>query len=91
MSTRCADEGAPKPDPWMLNDLCAELGVAQDRTVMIGDTTHDLGMASSAGAHSVGVSYGAHDGDALAEQASVGLIHSGQELHALLRSLIKTN
>jgi len=91
VSTRCADEGPPKPDPWMLNDLCAELGVAPDRTVMIGDTTHDLAMAASAGAHSIAVSYGAHDADALAQQASVGLIDSGQELHDLLLSLIKTN
>jgi len=91
ISTRCADEGPPKPDPWMLNDLCAELGVAANRTVMIGDTTHDLAMAASAGAHSIAVSYGAHDADSLSEQASIGLINSGKELHDLLISLIKTN
>lgn len=91
ISTRCADEGPPKPDPWMLNDLCAELGVAAERTVMIGDTTHDLGMAASAGAESIAVSYGAHDADALAAQASIGLMHSARELHALLLSLIDPN
>ncbi|ABM51000.1 HAD-hyrolase-like family protein [Burkholderia mallei] len=36
------------------------------RTVMIGDTTHDLQMAASAGAAGVGVAYGAHSADALA-------------------------
>ncbi|KGC52141.1 HAD-hyrolase-like family protein [Burkholderia mallei] len=33
---------------------------------MIGDTTHDLQMAASAGAAGVGVAYGAHSADALA-------------------------
>jgi nitrite reductase/ring-hydroxylating ferredoxin subunit len=36
---------------------------------MIGDTTHDLQMAASAGAAGVGVSYGAHTADALAALA----------------------
>jgi phosphoglycolate phosphatase len=60
-ATRCADEGAPKPDPWMLRDLAATLQVAPDRMVMIGDTTHDVRMAQAAGAASVAVLYGAHD------------------------------
>jgi phosphoglycolate phosphatase len=64
-ATRCADEGAPKPDPWMLLDLCRELGVAPSQTVMIGDTSHDLKMARDAGAHAIGVLYGAHSADEL--------------------------
>jgi phosphoglycolate phosphatase len=59
--SRCADEGIPKPDPWMLNDICRELQIASERTVMIGDTTHDLAMARDAGAHAVAVLYGAHE------------------------------
>ena len=33
-STRTADETASKPDPLMLNELMAELGVAPERTLM---------------------------------------------------------
>ena len=65
VTSRCADEGNPKPHPWMLLDICAELTVAPASTVMIGDTTHDLTMARSAGARSVAVSYGAHPLDQL--------------------------
>jgi phosphoglycolate phosphatase len=65
VTTRCADEGAPKPDPWMLNDIAAELQVAPERMVMIGDTVHDIGMARSAGTRSIAVMYGAHDRDTL--------------------------
>lgn len=62
VATRCADEGEPKPHPWMLNDLFEELAVEPSEAVMVGDTTHDLQMAQSAGCHAVAVSYGAHPG-----------------------------
>ncbi|MBF6631136.1 MAG: HAD-IA family hydrolase [Comamonas sp.] len=60
-SSRTADETAGKPHPLMLQELMAELDVAPERLLMIGDTTHDLLMAQNAGCASVGVAYGAHD------------------------------
>lgn len=59
-SSRTADETAGKPNPLMLQELMAELDVAPERLLMVGDTTHDLQMAVNAGCASVGVSYGAH-------------------------------
>lgn len=59
--SRTADETAGKPDPRMLHELMRELGADPERTLMIGDTTHDLQMARNAGVASVGVSYGAHE------------------------------
>jgi phosphoglycolate phosphatase len=64
-ATRCADETFSKPHPAMLQELTRELGQDLQRTVMIGDTTHDLQMAENAGAVAVAVTYGAHPGDAL--------------------------
>jgi phosphoglycolate phosphatase len=58
--SRTADETAGKPSPIMLQELMREFGVDADRTLMIGDTTHDLQMALNAGCASVGVSYVAH-------------------------------
>jgi phosphoglycolate phosphatase len=49
----------------MLRDLADSLGTEPSRMVMIGDTTHDLEMARSAGATAVAVLYGAHDAHAL--------------------------
>lgn len=60
-ASRTADETAGKPHPLMLQELMAELDVAPQRLLMIGDTTHDLQMAVNAGCASVGVGYGAHD------------------------------
>jgi len=65
-ATRCADECFSKPHPAMLHELMEELMVAPERTLMIGDTTHDLEMARNAGVHAVGVSYGAHPAEGLA-------------------------
>jgi phosphoglycolate phosphatase len=58
--TRTADETRSKPDPQMLVELMGQFGVAPARTLMIGDTTHDLQLAANAGASSIAVSYGAH-------------------------------
>src|SRR6185295_517316 len=57
--TRCADEGHTKPHPGMLQALMQELGARNDRTLMIGDTTHDLEMARAAEVAALGVTYGA--------------------------------
>jgi len=59
-ATRCADETFSKPHPAMLQELTRELGQDIRRTVMIGDTSHDLQMANNAGAAGVAVEYGAH-------------------------------
>ena len=82
--SRTADETAGKPDPRMLHELMREFGTDPERTLMIGDTTHDLQLALNAGCPSVAVSYGAHDiagFEALRPQA---VVHSVAELHAWL-------
>ena len=84
VSTRCADEGAPKPDPWMLRDLGETLQVATERMVMIGDTTHDIGMALAAGAASVAVLYGAHEPQVLRSSGADAVVGSVGELAAWL-------
>jgi phosphoglycolate phosphatase len=70
-ATRCADETFSKPHPAMLHELTRELGQDLSRTVMIGDTTHDLQMAVNAGAASIAVTYGAHPASAFEAFAPV--------------------
>lgn len=40
----------PKPQPGMINGFCAHLGLQPDQVMMVGDSTHDLGMGRAAGA-----------------------------------------
>jgi phosphoglycolate phosphatase len=80
-ASRTADETAGKPDARMLHELMAEMGVSPERTLMVGDTTHDLQMAINAGCAAVGVSYGAHDTSALAALNPLFVAHSAAELH----------
>jgi phosphoglycolate phosphatase len=60
-ASRCADETNPKPHPAMLLELMDQLNASKENTLMIGDTSHDLQMARSAGVNALAVTYGAHD------------------------------
>ena len=83
-ASRTADQTAGKPDPLMLRELMAEFDVPAERTLMIGDTTHDLQMALNAGCHSVGVSYGAHDYAVFDALSPLYVAHSVTQLQGWL-------
>ncbi len=80
-ASRTADKTAGKPHPQMLNELMAELGTQPGRTLMVGDTTHDLQMALNASCPSLGVSYGAHEPSAFAALKPLHIAHSVQDMH----------
>ena len=58
--TRCSDETASKPDPLMLHQIMQHTQAANERSLMVGDSTHDLQMAMNAQISSIAVSCGAH-------------------------------
>lgn len=84
-ATRCGDESASKPHPDMLTDLMAILGTEPEKTLMIGDTTHDLQMAVNAGVASVAVAYGAHPREQLAALQPLACMDQPQQLWHWLR------
>lgn len=84
-ASRTADETASKPHPQMLLELMDELDVPPERTLMIGDTTHDLLMAQQAGCDAVAVTYGAHPHDDLRALQPRFVAHTVAELHGWLR------
>lgn len=88
LTTRTADEGEPKPHPWMLRDIGEETGVEPHRMVMVGDTTHDLDMARAAGAHAVAVTYGAHPVDRLEQAQPTALVHDVRGLEQVLMAML---
>lgn len=79
-ATRCADESKSKPHPEMLNWLIETLEVKPERTLMIGDTTHDMDMARSAGVARLAVAHGAHPVDDLLQSEPLACVRDCAEL-----------
>lgn len=84
-ATRCADECNSKPAPDMILEIMAELDAEPGRTLMVGDTTHDLQMARNAGVGALAVGYGAHSREALLAERPLGLFDDLSQLRAWLR------
>jgi len=57
-ASRCADEAPSKPHPQMLLELMQLFDAPPDRTLMIGDSEHDLLMARNAGTPAVALNHG---------------------------------
>lgn len=85
-ATRTADQTHSKPHPAMVLELVEELGADPRRTLVIGDTSHDLLMAASAKVASLGVTYGAHEAEDLLPHAPLALMSSFREVHAWLKA-----
>jgi len=83
-ATRCGDETHSKPHPAMLLELMDELALKRNELLMIGDTSHDLGMAKNAGVDAVAVAYGAHPSETLAALGPRACVASVVELQQWL-------
>lgn len=83
-ATRCVDECPSKPHPQMLHELMEEFAVPPERTLMIGDTTHDLKMAQNAGVAALAVAYGAHPRAELVAEQPLYCAGSVAEMQAWL-------
>lgn len=64
--SRTPEECRPKPDPQMVDELVLAARVEKSRTVLVGDTTHDLTMGQKAGVSVVALAHGAHAAEDLA-------------------------
>ncbi len=64
-TTICADESNCKPDPHMLEEVLARLGVENKKALMVGDTEFDLEMAQNAKVDSIAVCCGVHERERL--------------------------
>jgi phosphoglycolate phosphatase len=83
-STHCADDGPGKPHPAMLLEAMKALGAAPERTIMVGDTAHDMRMAKAAKVYAQGVSWGFHTAE---EVQAGGADHIADDFAALDRQL----
>ncbi|MDC0931474.1 HAD-IIIA family hydrolase [Methylophilaceae bacterium] len=63
--TKTSDDCFSKPHPQMCNEILNELIIEPEKSIVIGDSIHDLQMAKNAGIPSLAVTYGAHKQDSL--------------------------
>jgi HAD superfamily hydrolase (TIGR01549 family) len=76
----------PKPDPEGMKVALERLGCASsvDSAVYIGDTTHDMQAARSAGVRGIGVLWGAATPERLRAESPVALCRTPADLRTLL-------
>lgn len=86
LSAHCASDGPGKPDPSMLLAAVYGNGATLDRTVMIGDTSHDMLMAANAKVTGQGVGWGFHT---VEEQLAAGAIHVANDFTDLQAALVR--
>jgi phosphoglycolate phosphatase len=83
--TRCSDETASKPDPLMLHEIIRHTHIANNRSLMVGDSIHDLQMAMNAQISSIAVSCGAHPQHLLQQYSPLMCLQHPAELLDIIR------
>lgn len=86
VTLQTADGHPSKPHPAMLQAAMAEAGAAPHRTLMVGDTTYDIGMARDAGARAIGVAWGYHPAEELIAAGAHRILDDSRDLAAELRA-----
>jgi len=86
ISLQTADRHPSKPHPSMIHQAMADAGAAPETTVMIGDTSFDIGMGIAAGCTTVGVAWGYHDPAELFEEGAHFVADRPDQLPAILRT-----
>jgi phosphoglycolate phosphatase len=79
----------PKPDPQLALHVLDRLGAVADRTLVVGDTTHDLLMARGAGLRAIAVTYGAQDEATLLTESPAFVAHDFDQVVSLVRQLAR--
>lgn len=83
--SRTPEECRPKPDPQMVDEIVFEARAEKVRTLVVGDTTHDLAMGLNAGVQVAGLCHGAH---AQAELAKLEPMVLCEDIAALRSALL---
>ncbi|HEV7371894.1 HAD-IA family hydrolase [Arenibaculum sp.] len=89
VTLQTADDCAGKPDPDMVLRAMSETGAGAGDTVVIGDTTYDMGMARSAAVGAVGVAWGYHEPEELAAAGAQAICRTCGEVPGAVRRLLQ--
>lgn len=84
VTVQTADDGAGKPAPDLVLNALRETGARRERTVVIGDTVFDMGMARNADVRGIGVGWGYHPAAALRHAGAEEILERFDQLPPLL-------
>jgi phosphoglycolate phosphatase len=87
VSLQTAERHPSKPSPQMVLAAMADCGASAQDTVVVGDTTFDMGMAVAAGATAIGVGWGYHDADELIAAGARAVAQTPDEVAVLAREI----
>jgi phosphoglycolate phosphatase len=73
VSLQTSDRHPSKPHPSMALQAMADAGAAPESTIVIGDTSFDMGMARAAGAMAIGAGWGYHEASELLAGGAVAV------------------
>jgi phosphoglycolate phosphatase len=80
--SRTADDCPSKPHPAMVLECCADAGIDPSDTLVIGDAIYDMMMAKSAGARSLGVSWGYGAPEDLLAAGAIAVVDRAEDILA---------
>ena len=83
VSLQTADRHPSKPAPGMALAAIAEAGATPERSIVVGDTAFDMGMACAAGAFGIGAAWGYHSTEELLAAGAFAVAQSPGEVAAI--------
>lgn len=86
VSLQTADRHPSKPHPSMVDQAIADAGAMPDTTIVVGDTSFDMGMAVNAGASGIGAGWGYHDAEELLAAGAIAVADRPLDVLTLIRS-----
>jgi len=89
LSLQTADRHPSKPHPSMALQALSDCGATSDRSVVIGDTGWDMGMARAAGCHAIGALWGYHDEQELRAAGADALADTPANVLVIAEQLVK--
>lgn len=84
VSLQTGDRHPSKPHPAMALQAMADAGATPETTVVIGDTSYDMGMARAAGATGIGAGWGYHNSQKLLAAGATAVAMQPGEIVELL-------
>lgn len=89
LSLQTADRHPSKPHPSMALQALRDCGAEPECSVVIGDTSWDMGMAKSAGCHAIGALWGYHDADELRQGGADALAATPDQVLGLAEAMVQ--